>query len=255
MIYIILPLQKESRRILGIIDGLRSSTGSEEIKIIIVNDGGCDETLKQLNTIKEKNVIVISRRIRMGMGADLSAGILGSLELSNNDNDIVIAMDSGYVNEQQLFQRFILGIKEGNDIAIASRYKQGGGYVNFQFLRKIYSCVVNRLLHLIFPINGVNDYTIFLRAYRMGVLREAVNYYGKYGLVQARGFTSNAELLVKLSFLTGKIIEVPFLYDLRRNETRNRINFFETINEYIVIINYLRRIAKKLEAFKRRSAR
>ena len=134
---------------------------------------------------------------------------------------------------------------------IASRYKVKDGYRNFPFKRKLFSRSVNYLMYRLFPIPGVYDYTIFLRAYRMRVLAEAMQYFGKFGLIQTRGSVSNTELLVKLSIFTSNILEASFVYNFEKRLDVGKINIWGTINEYFVFIFYMRRIFNKVVKYKK----
>jgi len=98
-----------------------------------------------------------------------------------------------------------------------------------------------------FPIQNVIDYTIFFRAYRIGLVKKATEHFGRFGLIQSKGFVANAELLIKLSIFTKKIKEVPFTYNYGKKIGQSKINVFRTINEYFVLINYLKRIFNKVE--------
>ena len=112
----------------------------------------------------------------------------------------------------------------------------------------------NRLASKACPIPGVSDYTVFLRSYRIKVLNEARRQFGKFGLVQARGSISNTEILVKLSIFTRKIAEIPFIYNFSKKLHIRNINVLGTINEYFVLILYLKRMFKKIRVYKARSA-
>ena len=129
-----------------------------------------------------------------------------------------------------------------NDIAIASRYIKGGGYVNFPFFRSLYSKQANNLLKRFFPIRKVKDYTIFYRSYRVKVLREVMNFFGAYNFIHFRGFVSNPELLIKASCFTDRISEIPFMYDYGNKEGKSKLHVISGILEYIYFVFCMRRI-------------
>ena len=120
--------------------------------------------------------------------------------------------------------------------------------MDFPLPRMIFSHCANRLMRTFFPVGDVRDYTIFFRAYRAGVLRQASEYFGPFGLIQSKGFVANAELLVKLSFFTKRIMEIPFVYNYGRKKGASKIDVLRTINEYFTLINYLKRIFIKHRA-------
>jgi dolichol-phosphate mannosyltransferase len=114
-------------------------------------------------------------------------------------------------------------LAEGYDVAIASRFRPGGGQIGVPRSRAVVSRVANLLMRLIFPIPGVREYTCGLRAYRARVIQDAIGVFGN-DFIQLRGlgFTSTPEILVKLHLLGCRFAEVPFVlrYDLKRGPSR-----------------------------------
>jgi len=113
-------------------------------------------------------------------------------------------------------------------------------------VRRIFSYAANFLMQKFFPIKGIFDYTIFFRAYRVGIIRKAVEHFGRFGLIQSLGFVANAELLIKLSFFTGRITEVPFIYDYGLKKGSSKIGVARTINEYFTVISYLKSVRRRI---------
>ena len=253
MIYTVLPLQDEClEQVKNAVSKLRQTLlqvtgGRHPYRIIAINDGASKEILSYLQSLKDDDLIIRSHYVTMGMGAVLANGLVTAWQDSKSADDIVIIMEPSHVHDIFLFQNFIAGINNGSDIVIASRYKDSGSYINFPLMRQIFSRSVNCLMKKSFPIQCVSDYTLFLRAYRAAVLNKAIQYFGKLGLVQAKGYVSNTEILIKLSLFSHKTSEIPFTYDLSKNKMRGQIKVFSTINEYFVIINYLNRILLKIK--------
>jgi len=252
MIYFILPIYNEEDNIKKVISQIQGFMGNSPFRIVAVNDGSSDRSLEILREFLDDDIIIDGSIINMNVGAVFSAGIARVCDESMSDDDIVVIMESDQTSEVDLLDSLISKIKENKaDIVIASRYKGDGGYVNFPFLRKVFSWCANYLMRVCFPIGDVTDYTIFFRAYRVGVLKKTIKYFGKYGLIQSKGFVANAELLIKLSLITQKISEIPFVYNYAKKEGASKINIFRTINEYFVLVLYLKRIFKKAEKWKR----
>ncbi len=174
MIYILLPSYNEEKNVRTLISKLEKLMVHENYKIIAVNDGSADRTLHVLKNIKSSRLVIVSYYINMSIGTAFSVGIDRILSESKNDNDIMIIMESDQTSEVELVKDLIFQInEENNDIVIASRYKKGGKYINFPFMRKIFSCGANWLMRIFFPVNNIRDYTIFFRAYRVSLFRTA----------------------------------------------------------------------------------
>jgi len=252
-IYFLLPVYNEEQNIKILILKLYTLMKNKEYRIIVVNDGSFDNTAKVLNQLKNPRITIEDYYINMNIGAAFSTGINRALLESKHTGDIVIIMESDQTSEVELISELITQINKGNDIVIASRYKKEGKYINFPLTRRLFSLTANKLMKIYFPIHNVHDYTIFFRAYRISVLKKAVQYFGPFGLIQSKGFVANAELLIKLSFLTPHITEIPFVYDYRKKIGKTKIKILKTINEYFVLIHYLKRLAKKIKKRKEAS--
>lgn len=246
MIYFVLPVYNEAKNIAKIMAGLRRVMVSKEYKIIAVNDGSSDGSLTALRKFSGPSLVIESYKVNMNVGAVFATAIAAVLAQPKNDSDVMIIMESDQTSSIGLLPKLIKAIeRENQDIVIASRYQKNGAYKNFPRLRQIYSRGANSLMRFCFPIKDVYDYTIFFRAYRVKVLRRAVKYFGLFGLIQSKGFVANAELLIKLSLLTKRIKEVPFIYNYAKKIGTSKINVLRTINEYFVLIGYLKRIFTK----------
>jgi len=253
MIYFILPIYNEEKNIRQVIADIRQWMLQDDYRIIAVNDGSSDRSGEILNELKAGDLIFESSLINMNVGAVFSRGIHRALSEAKPD-DVLIIMESDQTSELDLIHKLIARIREQNqDIVIASRYQPGGAYVRFPWMRKVFSKSVNYLMRKLFPIKEVSDYTIFFRAYRIGIFQEALKYFGPFGLIQSKGFVANAELLVKLALFTDKIAEVPFVYDYGNKKGISKIGVLRTINEYFVLVNYLQRIAQKVRVERSRT--
>lgn len=251
MIFIILPIYNEENNIYKLIGKLRDTMSGQTYKIIAVNDGSVDKSLDILNKLCGSDMLIESYLINMNVGSAFSTGFERALSESKKDDDIVLIMESDQTSSIDLISSMILEISEKkNDVVIASRYQKGGGYLNFPLSRRIFSRGANYLMRFYFPISdNVHDYSIFFRAYRIGILRQGIKYFGNFGLIQSKGFVANTELLIKLSALTNGISEVPFKYDYGKKKGGSKLKVLKTIYEYFAIIPYLKNILKKLKTF------
>lgn len=246
MLYILLPIYNEAPILRTLIGDLRRYLKNQNYRIVAVDDGSTDGTGRILRDLKKKDLVIESYRVNMNIGSVFATGIHRVLATAK-DSDVLIIMESDQTSSVDRIGDLVGAItKKKYDVAIASRYQPGGGYGNFPYLRRLFSLGANRLMQLYFPIDGVLDYTIFFRAYRVGILKKAREYFGPFGLIQSKGFVANAELLVKLSFLTQRITEIPFIYDYGKKTGKSKIAIAKTINEYFVVIWYLQGIKEKL---------
>ncbi len=252
-LYFLLPIYNEEANIASVISGLRARQFGDEIKIVAVNDGSEDRTAAILNVLSGSDLIMLGTHVNMNIGAVFSSGIKYIVSKAQ-DGDLLVILESDQTSAMDLVPVMLDEIRfKGKDIVVASRYVAGGGYRNFPVTRLIFSHLANRLMQYVFPIPNVLDYTIFFRAYRISSLRAALPYFGDSGLIQTHGFVANAELLIKLSLLSPLVAEIPFVYDYGVKRGASKINVLRTINEYFVLVAYLRRLTRKFKDYQRRT--
>ena len=252
-LYFLLPIYNEEANIASVISGLRAGQFGDEIKIVAVNDGSADRTAAILNALSKSDLIVLGTHVNMNVGAVFSSGIKYIVSKAQ-DGDLLVILESDQTSAIDLVPVMLDEIRfKGKDIVVASRYVAGGGYRNFPVTRLIFSHLANRLMQYVFPIPNVLDYTIFFRAYRISSLRAALPYFGDSGLIQTHGFVANAELLIKLSLLSPLVAEIPFVYDYGVKRGASKINVLRTINEYFVLVAYLRRLTRKFKEYQHRT--
>ena len=252
-LYFLLPIYNEEANIASVISGLRAGQFGDEIKIVAVNDGSADRTAAILNALSGSDLIVLGTHVNMNVGAVFSSGIKYIVSKAQ-DGDLLVILESDQTSAIDLVPVMLDAIRfKGKDIVVASRYVVGGGYRNFPVTRLIFSHLANRLMQYVFPIPNVLDYTIFFRAYRISSLRAALPYFGDSGLIQTHGFVANAELLIKLSLLSPLVAEIPFVYDYGVKRGASKINVLRTINEYFVLVAYLRRLTRKFKDYQHRT--
>jgi dolichol-phosphate mannosyltransferase len=182
----------------------------------------------------------------MNVGAAFSEAIQVFLSIGN-ENDVLVLMETDLTSDVAYLKVLEKNIRVHNqDVVIASRYQRGGCYRNFPILRRILSYSVNRLLGVLFPIENVFDYSIFFRAYSWKILAKMQEYFGAHGVIQGKGFSANAELLIKASYLNARIAEIPFIYDYSKKDGRSKILILHSVLEYFRLIVYLKMISKKI---------
>jgi dolichol-phosphate mannosyltransferase len=157
------------------------------------------------------------------LGAAITTCLTRGVEGLNAD-DIVVAMDADNTHPPQLITRMVPMIREGHDVVIASRYQPGGRVVGLAWHREMLSWGARLMMQTLLPIRGCRDYTCGYRAYRAGVIQEALRkHHGQ--LVQEQGFACMADLILMLARDGAIIGEVPLLlrYDFKRGASKMRV--------------------------------
>jgi len=234
IVSIILPMYNEELSIAllrEVFDGdLLLPTGCDH-RIVVVNDGSQDSTLKLVNQWAQENsrVRVISHTRNMGVGQAILTGFSEAIRMKSI---CAVTMDADASHPGDLITDLVNAVvNEGADIAIASRFAKGGTMVGVPFHRQIYSFGARVVLSLIFPLQGVKDYTVGFRAYRTTLLNAALAQ-ASGSFLNFRSFATSVEILLKTAPQASKIIERPLVlrYDYKKSPSKLRL--WSTIRDY-----------------------
>lgn len=119
-------------------------------EIIVVDDGSADDTRQRVQRWQEKYPVkLLARDGKQGLA---SAVIDGAKEASG---DIVVVMDADFSHPPEKIPELIQPIKDGtHDMAIGSRYVQGGSTEEWCFTRTMTSRIANLLA---WPLTDISD--------------------------------------------------------------------------------------------------
>jgi dolichol-phosphate mannosyltransferase len=239
MYIILLPAYNEERDIHALLLRIQQTmrTVAFDYKVFVVNDGSTDNTSNVIKVFqKEMPIELIEHEGNKGLGQAMLTGMSRVVE-QVRDDDVLITMDADNTHDPCLIQVMGTKIREGAGLVIASRYETGGEEVGLSQSRKFLSRGASSLLSIFFPIQGAKDYTCGYRAYRGSVLKRAFQVYGDH-LIEERGFTCMAEILIKMSNIHAQVAEVPLVlrYDLKSGQSKMKI--MRTILRYFVLITH-----------------
>ena len=91
---------------------------------------------------------------------------------------------------------------------------------------------------LFFPIKNLNDYSSGFRAYRAGIIRQALEEWDE--LVTTNGFDCMAEIAAKLSKMAIRAGEVPLIlrYELKKGASKMKVA--QTVKGYFSLLAKVR---------------
>jgi dolichol-phosphate mannosyltransferase len=236
-VLLVLPAYNEAPNIAGLLARIRCSLNRAQLeyKIILIDDCSTDETAALIQQHGESGELISSRHdVNQGLGTTLRDGLLMALSLSS-ESDIIVTMDADGTHDPALVPRMVNSIALGNDVVIASRFRPGSMVRGVPVVRKVLSVAASCLFRILFPVEGIRDYTSGFRAYRVAALQRALQLYETDGLFSQRGFQCMVDILLKLRSLQLRFSEVPLVlrYDLKGGASKMRVG--RTIVDTLVV--------------------
>lgn len=248
-IILALPAYNEAENLRPLLAKARETFAAMGVRhdIVVVDDGSTDATPAVLAELAaaapaDAPLHIVTHAPNRGLGGAIVSGLKRSLELLDADppadgrHAIVVCMDADDTHDPGYIPGMADKIwADTADIVIASRFREGSKEVGVPFGRLVLSRGARLLFRIFLRLPDVRDYTCGYRAYRVSLLRDAAAKYGDR-LVTRQGFACTDEILVKLSTLTKRISEVPFVLRYDKKRTPSKLPLFKTIVETLKML-------------------
>jgi dolichol-phosphate mannosyltransferase len=180
-----------------------------DVHLLIVDDSSPDGTgqlADELAAADPGRTHVMHRTVKDGLGAAYLAGFAWGL---SREYSVLVEMDADGSHAPEQLYRLLDAVDAGADLAIGSRYVDGGRVRNWPWRRLALSKTANTYSRLALGI-GVHDITAGYRAYRREVL-EAIDLDG----VDSKGYCFQIDLTRRTVRNGFVIVEVPITFTER----------------------------------------
>jgi dolichol-phosphate mannosyltransferase len=241
-VWILLPAFNEENSIPRLFPKIRKAfeRWNQPYRIVVVEDGSLDATMKVLNQMKLDYALdIVTHKINRGLGETERDGFEHVAEYAG-DEDIIVRFDCDDTHEPDYILSLINKLKEGYDVVNTSRFQPGGGQQGVNAYRAFISYAANLFMKIVFNIPGVRDYSCGYRAYRVKVIKDAIRIFGN-GFIQVKGlgFTATLETIVKLKLLGCRFTEVPFVlrYDKKASPSK-MVSSITTLGYFTMALLY-----------------
>jgi dolichol-phosphate mannosyltransferase len=206
--WLILPTYNEAENIGPIVAAageVLSRAAREGFRVLIVDDGSPDGTGELADGLAAEHdwVSVLHRTEKAGIGPAYIAGFGHALA---NGAGYVMEMDSDFSHDPADLARLLAAVYDGADLALGSRYVDGGGVRNWGLLRRVVSEGGSTYARIILGLE-VKDLTGGFKCFRREVL-ETIS----LGHVRSRGYAFQVELTYRAVQAGFRVVEVPIVF-------------------------------------------
>jgi glycosyltransferase involved in cell wall biosynthesis len=179
-----------------------------DVHVLVVDDSSPDGTGQLADELAQADAgrtHVLHRAAKNGLGAAYLEGFAWGL---SRDYAVLVEMDADGSHAPEQLHRLLDAVDAGADLAIGSRYVDGGAVRNWPWRRLALSKTANTYSRLALGI-GVHDITAGYRAYRREVL-ETID----LDSVDSKGYCFQIEMTWR-TINTGFVVEVPITFTER----------------------------------------
>jgi len=205
---VIIPTFKEKENIEAIIKAITSLP--LQFDILIIDDNSPDGTAAIVKSLQPdfKNVHLIERSGKLGLGTAYIAGFKWALE---RNYQYIYEMDADFSHDpRDLVRLYDACTNEGADLAIGSRYISGVNVVNWPLSRVLMSYVASIYVRQITGMK-IMDTTAGFKCYKREVLE---NIHPDH--IRSIGYGFQIEMKFTAWKLGYKIIEIPIIFTDRK---------------------------------------
>ena len=167
---VIIPTYNELENLPLIVGRVHKSL--PDVHILVVDDGSPDGTGQLADELaaadSRQRIEVMHRTAKDGLGAAYLAAFAWGLERGYS---VLVEMDADGSHAPEQLYRLLGAIDNGADVAIGSRYVEGGTVRNWPWRRLVLSRSANTYARVLLGVN-IHDITAGYRAYRREVLEK-----------------------------------------------------------------------------------
>lgn len=200
---VVVPTFNEAANVVALCERVRAALGDAEI--IVVDDGSPDGTADLARAAGERlrNVTVLDRPRKAGLGAAYRAGFAWAIE---RGAEVCVQIDADLSHDPAVLPALVANVDHGADLAIGSRYVPGGITQDWPWRRRALSRWGNRYAAGVLGL-AVNDATAGLRAYAVSALQKM-----DFETVTTDGYGFQIEMTHRLVRAGGRIVEFPITF-------------------------------------------
>ena len=217
---ICLPTYNERENLPRVIDALEPLG----VGVLVIDDNSPDGTGELADHLAAERewVSVLHRERKEGLGPAYLAGFREALDA---DAEYVLEMDADLSHDPAAVPRLIEACVSGADVALGSRYVEGGGTENWGLARRVVSAGGSLYARVILGLD-IRDLTGGFKCFRREVLERI-----DLDAVTSKGYAFQIELTYRAVRAGYEIVEVPIVFTDRTHghSKMSRAIFLEAV--------------------------
>jgi len=206
------PTYDERENVEPLVRALGEVLDVERDRVLVIDDGSPDGTGEIADRLAGELpwLQVLHRTRKEGIGRAYLAGFSRALE---TDAQLVLEMDCDFSHDPGDVPRLIAACEDGADLALGSRWVDGGGTENWGVVRRVISRGGSLYARLVLGV-GVRDLTGGFKCFRREVL-EAID----LDSIRSRGYAFQIEMTYRAVQRGFSVVEVPIVFRDRQAGT------------------------------------
>lgn len=204
---VIIPTYNEAENVEPITRAVLAA--DPRLEVLVVDDNSPDGTGAKADALAkaEPRIHVLHRAEKQGLGRAYLAGFEWALARPYR---YVFEMDADFSHDPRYLPRFLAEMDAGADMALGSRYIEGGGTVNWGISRQVISKGGSLYARTILGV-GIRDLTGGFKCFRRETL-EGLD----LATVKSAGYAFQIELTYRALRRGYKVKEIPIVFEDRR---------------------------------------
>lgn len=236
-IVVVLPAWNEEKSLGPLLERIYRAfceSDTTNVLFVVVNDGSTDNTGEVAREAKGRFPLeLLEHQVNQGLGAALKTGLNHAAKITDSQ-DIVLTTEADGTQPAEKLVELVGKIIGGADLAVATPLADPTGFLGVPVYRRFLSRGANLLYQFLFPIDGLDDYTNLVRAFRAELLHGTIRRFGDRWISRT-GFEAVPELILNMRMLGPKVQQVPLVIDFSQLNRQSSMRVLNTIRDSLTL--------------------
>ncbi|NLL89680.1 MAG: glycosyltransferase family 2 protein [Dehalococcoidales bacterium] len=234
-ISLVIPAYKEKDNIEPLVTRLSAALAGYQFEIVIMDDNSRDGSEELVQSLSAQfPVKIIVRRDKKGLASAVVDGF------EHAASDIIVVMDADLQHPPEVVPSLVEAIYQGADVAIGSRYIEGGGCEGWGVVRRIISKGAAFISHMFLPsTRKIKDPMSGFFVIKREVVKDAK--------LNPSGFKILLEILMLGKWKSA--VEVPFMF-VTRSRGESKLNAKQQLDYLKHIYSLMQRTGELVRLIK-----